>query len=343
MTDTSPLRSIAQAAVLASTLAAVTACTPAVDPNHLRVSGHVEATEVRLAPKVGGRVLTLEVKEGDRIAAGVRILTLDATDVQLAIARARTEQASAEAQLRLVRVSARPEDVRQAEAQVAAAQAEVPAAKAEVAAASADLQRFELLLTRKSGSQKQRDDAATRRDVAVARLEAAERRVAAAQAVVDRVNVRARPEEVAVAQSRIATTVAAINALEEQLKDATLDSPVAGIVTEKLTEAGEMVAPRTPVVVITDLDHAWADVYVPEPAVPRITIGQAATLFTDAGGDGIKGTVTYISPKAEFTPRNVQTADERAKLVYRIRIAVDNTAGVLKQGMPVDAEFALVP
>jgi len=343
MTDISPLRSAARAAALAAALAAATACAPAEDPNTLRVSGHVEATEVRLAPEMGGRVLTLDVKEGDRVDAGARILTLDATDLQLAIARAKTEQASAEAQLRLVRVSARPEDVRQAQAQVAAAQADVPAAKAEVAAATADLQRFDLLLERKSGSQKQRDDAATRRDVALARLEAAEKRVAAAQAVVDRVNVRVRPEEVAVAQSRIATTEAAINALEDQLKDATLDSPVAGIVTEKLIEAGEMAAPRAPVVVITDLDHAWADVYVPEPAVPRITLGQAATLFTDAGGEGITGTVTYISPKAEFTPRNVQTADERAKLVYRIRITVDNTAGVLKQGMPVDAEFALTP
>jgi len=115
------------------------------------------------------------------------------------------------------------------------------------------------------------------------------------------------------------------------------------VVTEKLTEAGEVIAPRAPVVVITDLDHAWADVYVPEPAIPRITLGQSATLFTDAGGAGIPGTVTYISPKAEFTPRNVQTAEERAKLVYRIRITVNNTSGVLKQGMPVDADLTLTP
>jgi HlyD family secretion protein len=82
---------------------------------------------------------------------------------------------------------------------------------------------------------------------------------------------------------------------------------------------------------------------VPEPAIPRLRVGQSATLFTDAGGAGLPGTVTYISPKAEFTPRNVQTAEERAKLVYRIRITVDNAAGVLKQGMPVDAELALAP
>lgn len=326
---------------VAAVLALAAACAPAADPNQLRVSGHVEATEVRLAPEMGGRVLTLQVKEGDRVQAGATILTIDATDLELSIARARTEQGSAEAQLRLVRVSARPEDVRQAEAQVEAAQADVPATLAELAAATADLKRFEMLLERKSGAEKQRDDAATRRDVARARVEAAQKRVAAASATLERVKVHARPEEVGVAASRIATTQAAIAVLEDQLKDATLVSPVTGIVTEKLAEAGEVVAPRAPVVVITDLDHAWADVYVPEPAVPRIKMGQSATLFTDAGGDGIPGTVTYISPKAEFTPRNVQTADERAKLVYRIRITVDNTAGVLKQGMPVDAQLAL--
>lgn len=324
-------------------LAAAAACAPAADPNTLRVSGHVEATEVRLAPEMGGRVLSLNVKEGDRIQTGAVVLTIDATDLQLTIARAKTERASAEAQLRLVRASARSEDVKQAEAQVEAAKADIPAARAELDAATADLQRFDLLLSRKSGSQKQRDDAATRRDVASARVEAAQKRVEAAEATLARVKAGARREEVAVAESRIATAQAAIASLEDQLKDATLVSPVSGVVTEKLTEMGEMVAPRAPVAVVADLDHAWADVYVPEPAVPRIALGQPATLFTDAGGAGLTGTVTFISPKAEFTPRNVQTADERAKLVYRIRVTVDNSGGVLKQGMPVDAELALAP
>lgn len=324
-------------------LAASIACQKPEDPNRLRASGHVEATDVRLAPEVGGRVVTFDLKEGDRVQAGSKVLTIDPADINLAIARARTEQASAEAQLRLVRAAARPEDVRQGEAQVSAARADVASAQAQLEAATADLKRFELLLERKSGAQKQRDDAATRVDVAKARLNGANDRVAAAQAALARVNAGARQEEVAVAQSRIATAAAAIATLEKQLADTTLTAPVGGIVTEKLIEAGEMVAPRTPVVVITDLDHAWADVYVPEPAVPRITLGQDATLLTDAGGEGIKGTVTFISPKAEFTPRNVQTAEERAKLVYRVRVTVNNSSGVLKPGMPVDAELALAP
>jgi len=112
---------------------------------------------------------------------------------------------------------------------------------------------------------------------------------------------------------------------------------------EQAADRGELLAPRTPIVVITDLDHAWADVFVDEPAVPRLRLGQAATLYTDAGGAGIPGTVTFISPKAEFTPRNVQTAEERSRLVYRVKVSVDNRKGLLKQGMPVEAELRFVP
>ena len=99
--------------------------------------------------------------------------------------------------------------------------------------------------------------------------------------------------------------------------------------------------PRTPILIVTDLDNAWANLFVPEPLIPRVKLGQPATVFTDAGGAGIAGKVTYVSPRAEFTPRNVQTADERSRLVYRIKVSVDNRDGVLKPGMPVDAELAL--
>jgi HlyD family secretion protein len=90
--------------------------------------------------------------------------------------------------------------------------------------------------------------------------------------------------------------------------------------------------------VIVDLDHAWANVYVPETMVPSIKIDGAVTLQTDAG-DQLAGKVAYVSPQAEFTPRNVQTANERAKLVYRVKVLVDNQKGVLKPGMAVTAAF----
>jgi len=317
------------------------ACKTEPPSDVLRVSGHVEATEIRLAADAGGRVLTLVVKEGDRVQPGQLVLTLDTRDVELAIERAKADRSQAEAQLRLVMASARPEDIRQAEAQIAAVRGELSAAQAELDGAQQDLDRFETLLENNSGSRKQRDDAATRRDVAKDRVATAASRVRAAEETLARLRAGARKEEIEAARSRVAATAVQIATIEKQLGDTKLVAPVGGIVTEKLVEAGEMIAPRAPAIIIVDLDHAWADVFVPEPAVPRLKVGQAASVFTDAGGAGIAGTVSYISPKAEFTPRNVQTAEERSKLVYRIRIAVDNKDGVLKQGMPVEAELRL--
>jgi HlyD family secretion protein len=316
------------------------ACSEEAPADRMRVSGHVEATETRLAPEVGGRILTLTVKEGDRVQLGQTVLTLDTRDLQLAIDRAKAERDAAEAQLRLVQAGARVEDIRQAHSQIDTARAEVAAARSELEAAEQDLTRFDTLLKNNSGSRKQRDDAATRRDVARDRVAQTESRVRTADEGLAKLRAGARREEVDAARARVNVVSAQIASLEKGLGDAALQSPIAGIVTEKLVEVGEVIAPRAPALVIVDLDHTWADVFVPEPTVPLIKLGQAATVFTDAGGQGLPGTIAYISPKAEFTPRNVQTAEERSKLVYRVRINVDNKEGVLKQGMPVEAEIA---
>jgi HlyD family secretion protein len=303
-----------------------------------RASGYVEATEVRVSPEVGGRVIELKVAEGDRVEVGAVVARLDTADTELALRRTEADRDQAVAQLRLLEAGARPEEVRQAQAQVDSAEADARAAAAELQSAEADLQRFDALLAVNAGSRKQRDDAKTRRDVAVARLAASRDRARAAAESLARVKSGARREEIAAARARIAAVDAQIATLRKSVTDAVLTSPVAGIVTSKLVDAGEIVAPRTPVVVVTDLDHAWANVYVDEPMVPNLKIGQTLALVTDAG-QRLDGTITFISPKAEFTPRNVQTAEERSRLVYRIKVTADNTAGILKTGMPIEAEL----
>jgi HlyD family secretion protein len=319
------------------------ACRDPGPVNRLRLSGHVEAIEVRVAPEVGGRLVDLRVDEGSRVAAGDVVARLDTADTELAIARTQAERDHADAQLRLLLAGARVEDVRQAEAQVSAAQAELAAAQAELSSAKTDLGRFEELLQRNSGSRKQRDDAATRTEVAEERVRGAEQRVRAARQTFERLKAGARAQEIDAARARLAAVDAQLATLRKAVADATVTAPAAGVVTGRLAEQGELLAPRTPIVVLTDLDHAWANVYVDEPMVPRLRLGQAATVHTDAGGAGLPGTISYISPRAEFTPRNVQTAEERSKLVYRIKITVDNTQGVLKPGMPVEADVALQP
>jgi HlyD family secretion protein len=303
-----------------------------------RASGYVEATEVRVAAEAPGRILEVLIDEGARVEAGAIIVRIDTADVEIALRRARADRDQAAAQLRLVRAGARAEDIRQARAQAGSSRADIAAAEAEVQAAADDLKRFEALLAANAGSRKQRDDAAARLRVASARADAARERTRAAQEAVGRLQAGARPEEIAAAEAHVSAADAQIAALEKSLADATVKAPVGGTVTARLVDPGESISRGAPVVVISDLDRAWANVYVDEPLVPRLALGKPVTLHTDAGQQ-VSGTITYISPRAEFTPRNVQTAEERSKLVYRIKVTVNNRDGILKPGMPVEADL----
>lgn len=325
-------------AVLMAGLAGAPACGSARGDAPVRASGYVEATEVRVAPEVGGRLLERPAREGDRVEVGALIGRLATTDSELQIKRAAAERDQAIAQLELLLAGARAEEIRQAAAQAEAAEAEVRAAQSELDGAAADLARFEALLEKNAGSRKQRDDAATRREVAAARVKAAQERARAAAEALAGTRAGARREEIAAARARIAAVEAQIAALEKNVADAVVTSPVAGIVTATLVDPGEIVAPRTPLVVVTDLDNAWANAYVDEPLVPRLRLGQVVTILTDAG-QRLEGRITFISPRAEFTPRNVQTAQERSRLVYRIKVSTDNREGILKTGMPVEVEI----
>jgi HlyD family secretion protein len=303
-----------------------------------RATGYVEATEVRVSARVPGRVAEVLVTEGQRVDAGAPVATLSPAEIELALRRTAAERDQADAQLRLLQRGARAEDIQQAEAQLAAAQSDQRAAEAELAAASGDEARFEQLLARRAGSQKQRDDAAARRALADARVKAAADRAAAASAGVARLRAGSRAEEIDAARARLAAVDAQIATLEHDRDETRVVTPVAGTVTSRLVEPGELVAVGAPMAVVVDLDHAWVNAYVEEPVVPSLRIGQSTSVSTDAG-DRLDGTVAFIAPRAEFTPRNVQTSAERSRLVYRVRINVDNRAGILKPGMPVEVTW----
>ena len=182
-----------------------------------------------------------------------------------------------------------------------------------------------------------------RRDVARDRLSAANNRVVERDSEPCASARRGAARGDPAAEARVQAADAQIAIWDKAIADATVTAPIAGVVTDVIADKGEIVAPRAPIAVITDLDHAWANVYVDEPIVPRLRLGQPATIYTDAGGGGITGKVTFVSSTAEFTPRNVQTAEDRSQLVYRVKVSVDNTSGVLKSGMPVEADLPFQP
>jgi HlyD family secretion protein len=303
------------------------ACSEEVDSSLIVASGHVEATEVTLSSKVGGTLLRFELEEGDRITRGEEIAAIDTVDLALELDAAAAERALADAVLRLRQAGFRNEEIEEASAQVARARADLDAAER-------DLRRYQALLERGSGTEKTRDDA-------LARVEVATETVSAAEARLELLRAGSRPEELDEARARLAAADARIAQIEQQIRDASVFSPVSGIVTAKLAEEGELLPVAGSLAVVTDLDNAWLTAYVGDEDLGRLRIGQVATVVTDDGQER-DGRLIFINPVAEFTPKNVQTRDERTKLVYRIKVSLDNADGLYKMGMPAEAHFRAV-
>jgi HlyD family secretion protein len=315
------LRNLAAAGAAAGLLG----CGNSAEKQLIHASGHFEATEVRVASKVGGRLVLLPFWEGDRVKAGEVVAKLDTTDPELDRARARAELDGANARLGLLLAGTRSEDIQRAEAELARAEADL-------AGATLDLDRLEGLADRGTATLKARDDARTRKAML-------ERVVAANRAEVAKLKAGPRPQEIEQARAQSAGAEATVAMIEQRIADATVVAPRDGVVTSRATEPGEVLAPGALLYVITDIDHPWLNVYVDEPSLSRVSLGDPVKVKVDGRSEHFSGKVTYVSQVAEFTPKNVQTPEERAKLVFRVKVGLDNPEGIFKPGMPGDAYF----
>lgn len=288
-------------------------------------SGHIEATDVRISAKVGGRLVAMYVQEGDSVSVGRVVAQVDTVDAALDLARARAELARADAQLRLLEAGSRPEDLDRA-------RKELTRAEAELSAAERDLARAEELTARGAATAKALDDARTRRDVA-------ERTVGALRAAYDKLAAGARQEEREMARAQRDAAAAMAEAAAQRLRDTTVRSPIDGVVTTRGAEPGEIVPPGALLCVVTDLMHPWLVVYLDEPSLGRVRLGDTVRVRVDGIREPLQGVLTHVASVAEFTPKNVQTPDERAKLVFKAKISLENPVGTFKPGMPADAVF----
>jgi HlyD family secretion protein len=285
-------------------------------------SGTIECTQVQVAPEVGGRILKLPPREGAKLKKGDLVAELDPRDYGMKRDEVRAALATAQAQLNLLLAGAREEDIQRAREQVREA-------KAAAAAAQGDLQRVEKVYEQKSATQKQYDDAKTAVERTTAALAAADQNLA-------RLLKGNRPEEIRVAEAAVEQVKVRLSQAEKAMADCTVLAPIAGVITVRSREEGEMVAPGAPLITISKLDEVWLSVYIPETRLGQVKLGQSGRVKIDGENKEFIGTVTFISPEAEFTPRNVQTPAERAKLVYRVKITLPNPAGIFKPGMPAD-------
>jgi len=317
---------IAAGAVIVAGLA-VFALTRGRGPGELVLYGNVDIREVTLGFRVAGRLATLGVDEGDAVRAGQELARLDSVPIELELNEARANASAIGARLALLKAGYRAEDVEQGRATVVERRAALTNSEQTLA-------RQEQLKGTGAVAQHVYDDAVAARDQARARLNAASQALAELQ-------TGYRRQEVAEADANHGRAVATAAQAEQHLADAVLRAPADGVVLTRAVEPGAILAAGSPVFTLSLLAPVWARVYVSEPDLGRAAPGRPVLLYTDARpGRPYHGRIGFVSPTAEFTPKNVETPDLRTALVYRARIVVADPDASLRQGMPVTVRLA---
>ncbi len=300
------------------------------ESRQIELSGTVEAREIDLAFQVGGRIATLRVDEGDSVQIEQEVATLDAHDFELALSNAIAQAEAAQAALAALRAGTRIQELRVAEAQLAKAQADLDYIRVE-------FKRIADLVTKKLAAQDQLDQARQRQNVALAGVEQALQNLAL-------LREGPRREDIDQATATLRARQATAETARRQLEYTRLQSPVAGMVSVRLAEAGEIVSPGKTVLRIAELSRPWVRAYLNEKDLTRVRLGQAAQIRIDGlPGKVFEGRLSFISPTAEFTPKTVETHALRVDMVYRVKVQVDNPDGVLKLGQPADVVLNTTP
>jgi len=294
------------------------------DDNALRLYGNVDIREVQLAFRQSGRVVRMHFDEGDHVKAGARLASLDAKPFEEALAAADASVDVSQAELDKLRRGLRPQEI--AQTQEVLNQALAVAREAE-----RNFDRQSQLLTSGATSQKAADTARAARDQAVASVNAA--RAAHSQAAEG-----FRKEDIAAGQARLAATQAARAQAATALADTVLLAPSTGTIIARVREPGSMVVSQSPVYSVSLDAPVYVRAYIGEPDLGRIAPGMRVRVRSDSSDKLYQGQIGFISPRAEFTPKTVETADLRTDLVYRLRIVVINADAALRQGMPVTIE-----
>jgi len=293
------------------------------DPNAaLSLSGNVDVHQVELAFRVTGRISQMSVQEGDKVTAGQTLAQLDRVPFATDVAAARADVAQQQAQLEKTRRGYRVEEIAQARATVQQRAADLDNARV-------SLQRQQQLVAAGLVTHQQIDDAE-------ARVRMSEAQLAGARDQLTLELHGSRIEDIQTQEAMLAAAEARLEKAQTALTDTTLLAPSAGIISVRAREAGAIVQAGQTVYTLTLNDPVWIRAYVPQPRLGRIKPGMAVNLSIDSmPGKHYHGTVGFISPDAEFTPKSVQTDQVRDDLVYRIRVIASDPDDVFRQGMPV--------
>jgi len=294
-------------------------------------SGTVEATEADLGFQVAGRIESIAVQEGDRVERGAELALLDRTELAARRSAAQAQVAGARALLTELERGFRTEEVAQG-------RAALRAAEQNLANTRSDFERTQRLFDGGAVSQQVLDRQQTALELAQSEYDRAAEQLRILES-------GPRQERIAAQQAALAQAEAGLNQIDAALDYAIIRAPFAGVIAVRHREPGEAVPAGAPVLTLRNLDDRWVRIYVREDEVGRISLGRDATITADSYADRTyTGRVLFISNEAEFTPRNVQTTEERVKLVYRVKVQITGDESFdLKPGLAADVRIATEP
>ncbi len=294
----------------------------------LHLYGNVDMRQVQLNFQASGRIFAIHVREGDRVRKGQLLAEIDPVRYRLRVRQLEGELAALEQELKRLEAGTRPEEIARARARVAAAEARLRDA-------TLTYNRLARLVKVNVGSQQDVDNARAAMEVAAHTLEADRKELELAVA-------GPRREDIEAARARVRAGRAALEYARQELADTRLLAPADGILRNRILEPGDMVSPAQPVLTLALTDPVWIRAYCPETMLGRIAPGMAAEIRADSyPGKVYRGWLGYISPVAEFTPKNVETPELRTRLVYQVRVFACDPQGELRLGMPATVTIDL--
>jgi HlyD family secretion protein len=288
----------------------------------LTLHGNVDIRQVELGFRVGGRIQIMHFEEGDFVEKGALLAELDQVPFQLDLSNQEAQFQQAKANFEKFQKGSRPEEISQAQSLVR--EREAASTNAEL-----NLHRQEDLVKRGLASKQAFDDASTQTKEAQAQLRSAQEGLALA-------TQGFRIEDIAAAKASLEAAQARLSIANTNLSDTKLLAPEPGTILTRIKEPGAIVAAGIPVYALNLNQPVWVRSYVSEIDLGRIKPGMKVLVYTDTAPDKpLEGQIGYISPQAEFTPKNIETKELRSDLVYRLRVTVNDPTGKLRQGMPV--------
>lgn len=312
------------------------------DQSSLRISGNIEVTEAQMSFRIPGRLDKRLVDEGDVVRVGQALARLDKGDQLILVTQAEANLAYAKAALAELEAGSRSQEIAAAEADYDKAVAAEKSTVVRLNQAKADYDRYAALYQEGGVSKKMLETYATQYQTAENSRDEARSKIRSAKEQLDLRQAGPRQEMIDQAKAKAKAAEEALKQAKRQLEYTELISPIEGRVLSASAEAGEYLNPATPVVTVGETARPWLRAYIGERDLGRIQLNQKVDVTTDSfPGKTYAGRISFINSQAEFTPKSVQTFEERVKLMYRIKIDLENPNDELKPGMPADAVISL--